>query len=111
MQTLQIDANNNLVIANTSLIVIDGVNACAQDTKTRVGLVRGENPYNTDEGIDYFNDILGKMGGLDYIREAVRKRILDNEEIIQIQSMETNRENNDLNIVSNISSIYGVFQV
>ena len=38
MQTVQIDADNNLIIVNGSLKVIDGVEACAQDTKTRVGL-------------------------------------------------------------------------
>ena len=62
MQTLRLDDGNNLVIADKGLVVIDGADACAQDTKTRIGLVRGENPYDTTEGVDYYNELLGKMG-------------------------------------------------
>lgn len=111
MQTLQLDEHNNLVISNTSLNVIDGIEACAQDTKTRVGLCFGENPYDVTEGIDYFNDILGRLGGLDYVREAIRKRILASDEIVQIENMETKAHNGELDVVVNISSIYGVFEI
>lgn len=62
MQTLQLDANNNLLVTEKNLTVIDGIDACAQDTRTRVGLCRGENPYDVTEGADYFNELLGKMG-------------------------------------------------
>lgn len=111
MQTLQIDDRNNLVLSNTSLVVIDNVNACAQDTKTRVALCLGENPYNTNEGIDFFNNILGRMGGVDFIRESLRKRILDNDEIIEIRNLSIEKNGDVLNVVADIMSIYGVFEV
>lgn len=109
MQTLKIDENNNLVISNNGLVVIDGVDACAQDTKTRVGIVRGENPYNINQGADYYNELLGKMGGIDYIREEIRKRILDNSEIIGIKQMtaEENHATQRTTITANIATIYG----
>lgn len=111
MQTVQLDRNNNLVITNGSLTVIDGVDACAQDTATRVGLCAGENPMDTTEGIDYFNDILGKLGGLDYIREKIRKRILANDEIVQIENLEISAKDGEVNVIAEISSIYGVFEI
>lgn len=111
MQTVQIDADNNLIIVNGSLKVIDGVEACAQDTKTRVGLCQGENPFDTTEGIDYFNNILGKIGGFDYVREAVRKRILANDEIVQIESLNVTYNNRQLDVLADVSSIYGVFEL
>lgn len=108
MQTLKLDENNNLVIFQENLQVEDGVEACAQDTRTRIGLCRGENPYNTDDGADFFNEFLGKMGGRDYIREVIRQRILDNEEIVQVNSLRLSTEKDKLVISSEISSIYGV---
>ncbi len=109
MQTLKLDENNNLVIFQENLQVEDGVEACAQDTRIRIGLCRGENPYNTDDGADFFNEFLGKMGGRDYIREVIRQRILDNEEIVQVNSLRLSTEKDKLVISSEISSIYGVF--
>ena len=111
MQTMQLDEHNNLVLEDGSLTVIDGISACAQGVKTRVGLCLGENPYDTEEGIDYFNEVLGKTGGIDGVREMIRRRIKDNEEIVQINRLSTSSADNVLNITAEISSIYGVFEL
>lgn len=111
MQTIKLDEFNNPVLENGSLVIIDGVDACTQDTRTRVGLCRGENPYDTGEGIDYFNSVLGKMGGVDNIREKIRKRITANDEIVQINSLQVKQNGKRLNITADISSIYGVFEL
>lgn len=111
MTTLQLDANNNLVIDRNNLTTTTGLNACAQDSRTRVGLVRGENPYDTSEGIDYFNEMLGKFGGIKYIRESIRARILDNPEIVSIDDMTITSADGNLNVVAQISTIYGGFEL
>ena len=113
MQTLKLDDDNNLVIADKGLVVIDGVDACAQDTKTRIGLVRGENPYDTTEGADYYNELLGKMGGTAYIREEISKRILANEEIVGIKRMtiEEDQRTQKTTLTVNIATIYGDVQL
>ena len=109
MQTLKLDENNNLVLSRGELVVIDGIDACAQDTKTRIGLVRGENPYDITQGADYYNELLGKMGGTAYIREEIRKRILDSEEIVGIKLMTINEDhaNQQTTVTANIATIYG----
>lgn len=113
MQTLKLDDDNNLVIADKGLVVIDGVEACAQDTKTRIGLVRGENPYDTAEGADYYNELLGKMGGTAYIRAEISKRILANDEIVGIKRMtiDEDREAHVTTLTANIATIYGDVQL
>ena len=103
MQTLQLDEHNNLVLEDGSLTVIDGISACAQDVKTRVGLCLG--------GIDYFNEVLGKTGGIDGVREMIRRRIKNNDEIVQINRLSTSSADNVSNITAEISSIYGVFEL
>ena len=109
MQTLKLDENNNLMLSRGALVVIDGIDACAQDTKTRIGLVRGENPYDITQGADYYNELLGKMGGTAYIREEIRKRILDNEEIVGIKRMTIDEDhaNQQTTVTANIATIYG----
>ena len=113
MQTLRLDDGNNLVIADKGLVVIDGADACAQDTKTRIGLVRGENPYDTTEGVDYYNELLGKMGGEAYIRADISKRIMANDEIIGIRRMtiDEDRETHVTTLTAEIATIYGDVQL
>ena len=111
MQTLKLDENNNLVLDKNNLQILNGIEACAQDTRTRVGICRGENPYNTSQGSDYFGEILGKMGGQGYVRDIIRERIGDNEEIVQINSLEIFHNKETMQVVAEISSIYGVFTI
>lgn len=107
MQTLQLDETNQLVVTQGSLSVISGVNACAQDLRTRVSLYAGENPFDTAAGIDFDTQLLGKMGGLDYIRDQVRGRILESEEVTGIVRMDVSREKDVMTVSSDINTIYG----
>lgn len=107
MESLKIDADNNLVLTQGNLAIAAGIDACAQDTRTRIGFARGENPYDTAAGTDYFSTILGKMGGIDYIREQIRSRIMDNNEITQINNLALTYEDGALNLAAKISTIYG----
>lgn len=109
MISLQLDKNNNLVVSGGNLSTISGITACAQDTRTRVGLCAGENPYDTTEGIDYFSEMLGKLGGLDYIRERLRARILDNPEITGIRKLDIKSADGQTVVAADITCIYGDF--
>lgn len=109
MRVLKLDDDNNLVLERGQLVVIDGIDACAQGVKTRLGLVRGENPYDTTDGGDYYNELLGKMGGTEYVREEIRKRILASDEILGIKTLNIteNRDEQQLVITTEIATIYG----
>ena len=111
MTTLELDDNNNLVVVNENLRTINGITACAQDTKTRVGIVRGENPYDTTQGIAYFSDILGKLGGIEYIRLAITNRILDNPEINGVTNLNITSNDNTTTVTADVETIYGVTQI
>lgn len=107
MQQIKLDVDNNIVIEKGDFVVIDGINACAQDTKNRIGIVKGEDPYDTDKGTDYYNELLGKMGGEDFIRAEIRKRILDSDEIIGITRMTLEHGQQQVTITADITTIYG----
>lgn len=111
MQTLKLDADNNLVVSQKNIAVIDGINACAQDTARRVGLVRGENPMNTEEGIDYMSGFLGKSGAASGLETAVRRRISDNPEIQGITGLDLELDGTVLTIRSEVETIYGTINI
>lgn len=111
MKTLALDNNYNLILSNNNLSIIENIEACAQDTRTRLGIIKGEDPLNTEIGIDYFNEALGSYGGESYLINLIKNRIKANEEIISIYKIEFNFDNNILKIISYINSIYGIFSI
>lgn len=111
MTTLQMDDNNNLLVKNNNLQTTNAIVACAQDTRTRVGIVQGENPYNTEQGIAYFDDILGKLGGVEYMRLAITDRILDNPEIVGVSNLDITSGEGTTTVTADVETIYGVTQL
>ena len=49
MQTMGVNNENNLLIKQGSLVVKDGIDAYAQDLKTRIGLNARENPFDLSD--------------------------------------------------------------
>ncbi len=111
MKTLELDAHNNLVVTQGNLSVLEGLKACAQNTKTRIGLYLGENPLNQEEGIDYDNTVLGKAGGETYVKNMIQNRILDGEDIVSVSSLKLTHTGETLVCEANINSIYGAFDL
>lgn len=107
MQTLKIDSNNQLIIEQGGLSVIEGIEAAAQDTRTRIGLYKAEDPFNIEKGIDFDYEILGKMGGIDYIRDLISERIADNADINGVSSVNVEHNGGRLNITADVETIFG----
>jgi hypothetical protein len=108
MQTLKLDNNNNLVITDSKdLKIIDEIEAFSQNIRTHLGLIKGENIFNIDEGIEYFDEILGKLGGVEYLKYLIRNRILEHPEVVEVENVEITKDNNDTAIIeTSIISIY-----
>lgn len=112
MTTLGLDENNNLIISQGRLVVKEGLKALAQDTRTRLCMCKGENPYNKEEGIDFDNEMLGKFGGINYYKQAIRNRLLDHSEnITNINKITIEKEDDGLVITAEIESNLGSFTV
>lgn len=111
MQTLSLDENNNLILVNGSLTLKTGITALAQDIKTRVGLYKGENRFDNTEGIDYDNNMLGKMAGIDYYKQAIRNRIEGNNEVEGVSSITIDKGGTTLTITAEVQSVYGSVQI
>lgn len=112
MNTIGIDDKNCIYLDDFGNIVIkENAEALAQDISTSLSLCNGENPYNINEGIDYDNQILGKLGDFNFIRSEIVNRILENPEVNTVDKIEISYNNNILNVNTNINSIYGNINV
>lgn len=107
MQTMGVNNENNLLIKQGSLVVKDGIEAYAQDLKTRIGLNARENPFDLSEGIDYDVDVLGKSGGKSYLKQAIRERILSFEGTDNIGSLTVEQVGDNVTLTVEIESTYG----
>ena len=107
MQSIELDKNNQIKITQGNMTILSGIQSCAQDVKTRLGMCKGENIFNTEQGIDYDNEALGKFLGKEYIKEIVRNRILESDEIVGVNSLSFSKEGANINLVTEITSIYG----
>lgn len=107
MTSLQIDKDNNIVVSDHNVTTVSGITACAQDVRTRIGLCRGEDPYDTERGIDFFGTILGRYGGIEYIRNVIRDRIMDSDEIIGVTNLTVTKQGDNTEVNAEILSTYG----
>ena len=110
MKTLYLNDNWELELDEEGNIkTIEGAEALSQDLQSELKLYKGEDTFDTEKGIDWNDDILGIMGGEDYIREQISRVILDNEEVVEIieQNITKDIENNKIEITNKINSIYG----
>ncbi len=111
MDTLSIDANNNLIVGNNSLSLKKNLEACAQDAKTRVGLCLGENQFNLNEGIDYDNEVLGTTGGKNYFQSAIVNRLMASDEVRSVFGVNIEKNGNELQVETSVDTIYGVLRL
>jgi hypothetical protein len=103
MQTVNIDKDYNIVLKGGELVILTGEQALIQDIRTKIGLCIGENYFDVDEGIDFFNLDVKKIGS-DFINELIIERILQCEGVI---SAYYNRQNKNYIV----NTIYGGIEI
>lgn len=111
MQTLQLDENNNIKLNQNSLVILKDVEACTQDTRTRIALFKGEDFTDTTRGISYFDNILGVYTSQEDIKNQIKKRIMDNPEIYSVNKITLSKQDNKIQLNTEINSIYGVLEL
>lgn len=79
MVSLKLDSKNNLEFGD-NLFIVDGIDAIRQDVKNRCLFWRGENPFNTKEGIDYLKILQASNKGL--LIASIREEILKDDRIV-----------------------------
>lgn len=112
MITIKLNQNHEIELdTNGNIVLADGIEAVANDVQCRVLFNQGENPYDLQEGINYNDNVLGKFGGEDFIKEMYKKVIANAEDIVSVQNVQLKRSGSNLEITADVNTIYGVVNV
>ena len=108
MKTLKLDKNNNLTFSN-NLETIESKDAIKQDIKTLLLMWLTENPFNTSEGLNWYQ--LSTYNNKNDIIAEVKERILQDKRVLNINSIEVSFNNNLLNIEAELETSEGIVNV
>lgn len=110
--TLQTNASNDLYLPDgRNLIVLTGAPACSQSIGQSTRMRLGEDIYNTLAGVDYFGTIFTPQPDYDAARQSITTTILNNPDVISIESLTIEILSDSFNYVANINTIYGPISV
>lgn len=106
MKVRSVDANNDWEAGKGKSNYKSGLNACAQNIKTRLQSFIGDCFFATEDGLDWFKF----MGGKDTIelKLAVAATILKTPDVISIEEVSTNTDNKRrITITYSVNTSYG----
>jgi hypothetical protein len=84
MVDFKLDGNDDLLIENNDLVLVDGLDAIAQDMQTRLQIFQGEWFLDTRIGVPWFQKILGSKSRSLVVKSVIRKSILTTPGILNI---------------------------
>jgi len=85
---LKLDSTGDLAIEDNDLVLLDGVDAIAQDVEVRLRFFLGEWFLDTRLGVPYYQKILGQKPRLTAVAGIFRKAILTTPGMLSITNFE-----------------------
>lgn len=104
MTTFKLDSKNNLEF-ESNFETLSGSSALIQDIKTLLLMFKSENPFNTSEGIDYYN--LMQRGDLSEIKRVIIERIKSDSRVKTIQNVTISNNKGNLDLSLQILTSWG----
>lgn len=108
IKTIKTNANNDLFLADgKNFVFIDKEPALSQSTR-QYGLMRkGENIFNVDEGVEYFETMFSSPRDLDGARASLAKVLTKHPDVLSIESLVLTESGNELFWTARLNTIYG----
>jgi hypothetical protein len=108
---LKLDGNHDVLIEDDDLVLVDGVDAVAQDVDIRLQFFLGEWFLDTRLGIPYYQQILGEKPRLGAVASIIRKAIFTTPGVISISDFDPTWDgpSRTLSISTKIESTEGPF--
>lgn len=104
MTSFKLDSANNLQFGS-DFTLISGTDALVQDIRTLLLMFKGENPFNTDEGLHYY-DLMQKMQN-DDLKNAIIERIKSDNRVKSVKNVESACKGKTLDISLQIITTWG----
>lgn len=108
ISTFAVNEFGDLYLADGSnLQLIQGEDAVSQDVGQATKMVKGEDPFDTTKGVDYFNTAFSPTPDYDQFRYQLTRAALSVPDTIEVTSLEITRDGDNLNYLMEVSTIYG----
>lgn len=104
MKTFKLDKNNNLCF-ESNFELLDGADALIQDVRNLLLMFKGEYPFNTELGLDYYGMLSNQSK--ESIESAILERIKQDERVKSIRNIETSAKNGNLDLSMQILTTWG----
>jgi len=86
---IKLDANGDIEIGNSGdLVLVTGLDAIAQDLRTRILFFKGEWALDTRLGVPYFEEILKKAPDLNVVRAIYNDVITSTEGVFSVNNLD-----------------------
>ncbi len=110
--TLQTNENHDLFLPDgKNLIVITGVDACAQNILEATLMRLSEDIYNTLIGVDFLGLIFTPQPDHDAARQSISQAILGCPDVLSIEDLAISISGDSFNYSARINTIYGPLTV
>lgn len=110
--TIKTDSNNDLYLVDGRHFgLISGEEACAQSIRSAGLMRKGEDIYNTEDGVDYLGVIFVQNSDLDLARQQLSAAISKHKDVLSIESLSIDMNGNDMNWEARVMTTYGILTV
>lgn len=112
IMTIKTDTNNDMILADgKNVSFISGAAALSQSIR-EYGLMRkGENPFNVDEGVDYFGTVFASPKDIDGARASLAKVLVKHPDVLGVESLILTESNNELFWTARLNTVYGNVEI
>lgn len=104
MTTFKLDKNNNLCF-ESEFELLSGADALIQDIRNMLLMFKGEYPFDSDIGLDYYGIMSNQSK--ENIETLILDRIRQDERVKSIKNVETNAKNGELSLSMQILTSWG----
>jgi len=112
MITFQTDENNDFAIGpDGGLVLTRGRDAVAQEAKHFAATLRAEMIHAYDLGVPFLREVFGGQPRLAQIETALRRRLLEIDEVTGIASLEASIEDETLKYSAVLETVHGAVSV
>jgi len=103
--------NDFVVLPNGNLAMIQGRAAVAQESKHYASTLYAEMIHAYDLGVPFLRDVFSKQPNIAQFEAALRRRILELDEVQEITSLVTVLDGETLRYTATLKTIYGTVPI
>lgn len=110
--SIQMDSNNDILLDSAgNIVMITDIDAMKQDVRSATLMRLGEDIYNVNSGVGFFEYIFTPQQSYDDARKSLITAITSSPDVISVESLELTIVDNTFEFVAQINSIYGQLTV